>query len=485
MRHRRGTRHHSRGQRLESSGALVVSLGVGLGMLLVGIILHQGGTAPRASADVPAFSASVAPGVFAPPVSSAGPEVAPAEATPASLRFGPPPPPTVSRPDPAPEPAPEPDSAAREAQVLDGSLRRGDTLSSALRRQGVEPQLVSRIAQELSPLFDFRRARPGDRYRLALDEEGTLVSFRYRVSPLEAYEIRTAGGEWVAAREEVELERRRTRVAGVVENTLYDSIVELGASPQLASDFASIFAWDLDFNRSVKPGDRFHILYERLYRRGSDGRRHFVGPGNILAARYQSEDDEYTALYFETEDGRGGYYRPDGSSVERMFLAAPLRYRRISSSYSPSRFHPILKVHRPHFGIDYAAPVGTPVWAVADGTVIFRGRAGGFGRLVKVRHTNGYVSYYAHLSRFEKGLHVGKVVRQKEVIGYVGSSGLSTGPHVCFRIQKDGRYVNPATLRTPTGDPIPPERLAEFRSARAELLAELGSHTLVATDEAL
>jgi murein DD-endopeptidase MepM/ murein hydrolase activator NlpD len=235
----------------------------------------------------------------------------------------------------------------------------------------------------------------------------------------------------------------------------------------------------------VRPGDEFQVLYERLYRQGDDGLEEYVRPGRILAARYEGAAGSYTAVYFEPREGRGGYYRPDGTSVERQFLMAPLRHARISSSYSSARRHPILKVTRPHHGIDYAAPSGTPVWAVADGEVIYRARAGGFGNLVKIRHSNGYVSYYAHLSRFAKGLKLGQKVAQKQIIGYVGQTGLATGPHVCFRIAKNGQYVNPARLRTPAGEPVPQELFSTFRTASAILLAELDAGTLFAAENPL
>ena len=171
--------------------------------------------------------------------------------------------------------------------------------------------------------------------------------------------------------------------------------------------------------------------------------------------------------------------------MERAFLLAPLKFSRISSSYSTARRHPILNVVRPHRGIDYAAREGTPLWAVGDGTVIFRGWAGGSGNLVKIRHRNGYVSYYAHLSRFEPGLRVGSVVEQKQVIGYVGETGLATGPHVCFRLQKNGRYVNPLDISAPAGDPVAQEDRLRFESARDLLLADLGTGIQLVADEAL
>jgi murein DD-endopeptidase MepM/ murein hydrolase activator NlpD len=235
----------------------------------------------------------------------------------------------------------------------------------------------------------------------------------------------------------------------------------------------------------VRPGDEFRILYERLHFIDEHGRESYLRPGRILAAQYLGAAGQHSAVYYENQPGEGSYYHPDGSSVQRQFLQAPLRYARISSSYTTARHHPILRITRPHQGIDYAAPAGTPIWAVADGRVIYRGYAGGFGNLVKIRHSRGYVSYYGHLSRFGQGLKVGQRVRQKQVIGYVGSTGLSTGPHVCFRIAQDGRYFNPAKLRMPAGNPISAQRRPDFLASRDSLLARLDAGTLIATDEAL
>ena len=288
-----------------------------------------------------------------------------------------------------------------------------------------------------------------------------------------------------AERHEVELLRRSARIAGVIRTSLYDAIAELGESPLLAGDFAAIFAWDVDFSRTVQPGDEFGIVYERLYRSGSKGEDEYVRPGRILAARYNGSSGLHTAIFFEPSEGKGGYYRSDGTSVERQFMVAPLKYSRISSSYSHARKHPILKVTRPHPGIDYAASHGTPVWSVADGKVIHAGWAGGFGRLVKIQHANGYVSYYGHLSSFAKGLKVGKRVRQQEVIGKVGKTGLATGPHVCFRVAKDGTYVNPAKLRSPPADPIASQHESAFQRVRDQLLAELDPTPTIDVGEAL
>jgi murein DD-endopeptidase MepM/ murein hydrolase activator NlpD len=398
--------------------------------------------------------------------------------------------PAVAEAPATPSPSGDPEAApAKEPLVLivtEGEIARGQTLASSMGWNRVSASTVHVIATEMAPVFDFRYARPGDRYRLTQDENGDVVDFRYTRSPLEHYTMERDGEGYTVARHEPDLVRRRARIAGVVSSTLYEAVEALGEEAELAHDFAEIFAWDVDFSRNVQPGDEFSILYERLFLVRDDGTETYVRPGRILASRYTNSFHEYRAVYFEHTEGKGGYYRPDGSSVRRQLLRVPLNYRRVSSRFSRSRLHPILKVRRPHLGIDYAAPYGTPVWAVADGTVIFRGWSGGLGKLVKVQHANGYVSYYGHLSRYPRGLAVGHRVQQKEVIGYVGSTGLSTGPHLHYQLMRYGKVVNPAAVRTPAGDPIPPSAEATFTLVRDDLLRALDPTPLAAvTNEAM
>jgi murein DD-endopeptidase MepM/ murein hydrolase activator NlpD len=375
-----------------------------------------------------------------------------------------------------------------EQHILEGKLRRNQTLSAALRGQDISAGMVHAIAVGMGPVFDFRYSRPGDHYWLARDANGELIEFRYSRSSIERYALRRIGdgedAKFIATAYEPEIELRPTRLAGIVSSSLYEAMRQLGEEGELAHDFAEIFAWDVDFSRGVQPGDEFRVLYERRML-VEDDREEYLGPGRILAARYINADDEHNAVYYENGDDVGGYYRLDGSSVERQFLRAPLNYRRISSRFTSSRLHPILKVRRPHPAIDYAAPTGTPVWSVANGTVIFRGVLGGLGKTVKVRHSGGYVSFYAHLSRFPKGLNVGERVRQKQVVGYVGSTGTATGPHLDFRMQQHGKYLNPASVQAPPGDPISPQSMPEFLAMRDSYLDELDPQSLrVVTQEA-
>lgn len=372
------------------------------------------------------------------------------------------------------------------APIVEDTIQPGDTLLAALARHGVAASTAFAIARELEPHFDLRRSRPGHRYRIERDEHGALIGFRYSVSDLEHYQVTQQEEGWETRAAKRGMIRQQARLAGIVATTLYDAIGDLGERPELAADFANIFAWDVDFAKGVHSGDEFHLLYERNYvARESGGGLRYVGPGRILAARYQSGGRSHEAIYYETEPGVGNYYRKDGTPVQQGFLAAPVKYTRISSSFTHARFHPILHRTRPHPGIDYAAPVGTPVWAVAEGRVTHAGWQGGYGRLVKIEHADGYVSFYAHLSGFANGLRVGQKVGQKQVIGYVGSSGLSTGPHVCFRIAKNDKFVNPASTRIPSGERIAGRQRQDFETIRDARLAQLVPATLVAVDEAM
>jgi len=357
--------------------------------------------------------------------------------------------------------------------VIDGTIPKGGSLGSALAERGVSPASIHEIDRGMASVFDFRKSRPGDRFRLLQYPDGTLLDFRYGRSDLVSYHLYREGDGLVAQREEVPLRKQIVRIEGEVSSTLFEALTRAGGDVPLAAAFAEVFSWDLDFSRDVRPGDRFQILYERLSHLDESGREIYVRPGQILAARYLGRNAVHTAIYYEGPNGRGGYYQENGSSIERQFLKSPIKNGHITSPYTLARMHPILHVIRPHEGVDIAAPEGTPIWAVADGTVIFKGYSKGFGRTVQIRHASNYVSYYTHMSGYAKNLRVGQRVSQKEIVGFVGHSGLATGSHICFRIKKNGRYINPRRLESPAAAPIPAEDLPLFEARRDLYLAAL------------
>jgi murein DD-endopeptidase MepM/ murein hydrolase activator NlpD len=303
--------------------------------------------------------------------------------------------------------------------------------------------------------------------KLHRDERGAVVRLVYSQSPIDIYEAARSGYGWTAARRDVPVERRVVRVAGTLRENLFESMEVLGERPQLVIDFAEIFAWDFDFAQDSQPGDAFRLLVEKVYTGET-----FVKYGRILAAEYDNQGKLHTAVHFKDREG-GGYYTPAGESMRRSFLKSPLEFTRITSGYSRGRRHPILGGVRPHLAVDYAAPSGTPVMAVADGTVELSGWKGGNGNTVLLRHRADFKTMYNHLSRFAKGIHPGARVKQRQVIGYVGSTGLSTGPHLDYRVMKGGAFVNPLQQKFIPGAPIAAASRPAFEAERNTLLAQL------------
>lgn len=333
-------------------------------------------------------------------------------------------------------------------------LARGETLGQALVRSGIPEREAERIVGALKDKLDFRRLKPGADFEgtLWLGEE--LISGTFRHGRLDRYLISAHAGTLTARYTPIVPQTVTTAVAGVVETSLFSAIQAAGERASLIMAFIDLFRWDFDFAIETRSGDIFEMLVEKQYVDGE-----FFDYGPILAARYKTQDRSLAACWYEGGEA-SGYYNRDGSALRRAFLRAPVKYTRISSGFTHSRFHPVLKVHRPHRGIDYAAPIGTPVYAVGDGTVIAAGRMGGAGLAVRIRHPNGWITSYSHLSK----IHVrqGQRVRQGELIGRVGSTGYSTGPHLDYRITINGQFVDPLKVQFPRGEPIPSAVRAEF-----------------------
>jgi murein DD-endopeptidase MepM/ murein hydrolase activator NlpD len=250
-------------------------------------------------------------------------------------------------------------------------------------------------------------------------------------------------------------------------SSLFSAVNDVGEGPELAFSLADIFAWDIDFIRDIREGDSFKVLVEKRFREGA-----FSGYGPILAAEFDNNDEIYKAYRFEAKDGRADYYDEEGKSVRKAFLKAPLKFSRISSGFTNRRFHPILKRYKPHRAIDYAAPTGTPIHSVGSGVVTRKGYTKYNGRYVRIRHNSIYQTHYNHMSRFAKGIKVGARVDQGQTIGYVGATGLATGPHLDFRMYKNGVAVNPLKVKTPSAAPVPKALLTEFNKAKAAYAAQ-------------
>ena len=377
-------------------------------------------------------------------------------------------------------PAPEADAAARTApnapalphadgrygalayRVHTARLEKNETVAEALAKMGLTPEQTHEIVIALSGVFDFRRARPGDALRVKLSPEGEVLFFDYERSPTQGWYARRDGGRLWGFRREVRAERRVVRIEGTLTSSLYESMERLGESPALAVMLAEVLAWDIDFYRDPQRGDRFQIIVEKYFHKDR-----FLRYGHLLAAEYSGAPGTYRVFRYETKDGRIAYYDPNGHSAQKALLKAPMKLVRITSTYGMRR-HPILGYSKMHRGVDYGAPLGTPVMAVGDGTVIQAGYAGANGNLVGIRHANGYTTWYAHLSKIL--VRKGQRVHQKDYIGRVGSTGRSTGPHLHYAIKKDGRHINPLTLKLPPRRPLPRSEMPRFREAIAPWL---------------
>ena len=342
------------------------------------------------------------------------------------------------------------------------------TLAELLMDYGLSASKVYALTSHCSDsVFDVRKVRAGQPCVLLTDMD-SIATPRYFVYEVSAKEYAvfdlitdkvTRGvhpSEW----------RERT-CGGVVESSLWNAMVSSDASPQLAVLLSHIFGWTIDFF-GIQKGDEFRLVYEQEYVEGRP-----INNFRISAASFRASDSLYYAIPF-VQDGEELFYNEKGNSLEGAFLKAPLDYYRISSRFTNSRYHPVLKRYRAHHGVDYAAPTGTPVYAIGSGKVIDKGfQANGGGNYVKIRHNSTYTTTYMHLSRFAKGLKVGDMVAQKEVIGYVGSTGLSTGPHLDFRVYENGKPINPLTIKSQPKKPISEDNKAAFQTVRDSLVLRM------------
>jgi murein DD-endopeptidase MepM/ murein hydrolase activator NlpD len=352
---------------------------------------------------------------------------------------------------------------------IEGELYPGDTLSKSFERHGVPPQVQTRIIECLERIIDFKRPRPGARYSIKVDEGEKLLKCIYEISPIESYTLTSNDSGYQVERDKKNLETRKVRISGLVDTTLFDAFPNDIKNPKLIYAFADIFSSRIDFNTEIRGGDSFSLIVEEYYLFGE-----FIGYGPIQACKYERANGElFEAYKYDSGNKLNSYFDRDGNELDSSFLRSPVRIGRISSGYSLGRKHPISGVVRPHLGVDLAAPTGTPVMAAADGKIAFVGRNGGFGNQVIIAHGNGYRTHYGHLSRFKPGLKVGQRVKQKQIIGFVGSTGITTGPHLDYRVQHNGSYTNPLFLKYRPKSILQGEQLAELQGYISPFLSEL------------
>ncbi len=351
-------------------------------------------------------------------------------------------------------------------------IARGLTFADSLRRMGLDAPTAASIVGSAQSAYDLRHLRAGNLLAVGRSPVGDLRAVRYQIDADRML--------WILPRErgfhaEIKTIPSHTEAGGVtgeVRDSLFNAVTDAGESPELAMRLAEIFGWDLDFYTDPRPGDTFRVVVEK--KKYLDGRT--AAYGRILAAEYSNDGHAYQAVLFHDASGKAAYYQPDGKSLEKAFLRSPLKFAApITSHFSRSRYHPILKVRRPHLGIDYGAPIGTPVQAIGSGRVVFAGRNGGAGNLVHLQHVNGYETLYMHLSRVL--VRAGQHVEQGQRIGLVGMTGLATGPHLDFRIRQGGAYRNFETLPLPRAQPVSRRDWKDFIATRQHWLLLLPDPT--------
>ncbi|MHB8640840.1 MAG: M23 family metallopeptidase [Candidatus Acidiferrales bacterium] len=353
-------------------------------------------------------------------------------------------------------------AAALQTQAIQYTVRavpRGMSFATMLTHMGIDSPTTAQLIASAQPVFNFRMFQAGKQLTIGRSVAGELLELRYQIDPERFLSIVRSGAQFEAAVKTIPSTTETDAVAGKINGSLFDAVKQAGESPELAMRLADIFSWDMDFYTDPRPGDTFRVVVEKkVLANGTT-----LGYGKILAAEYNNDGQIYRAVLFHDPSGAPAYYTPDGKSLKKAFLHSPLKFAAvITSHFSYHRFHPILKIYRPHLGTDYGAPMGTPVQAIGDGRVIFAGRKGEDGNLLKIQHINGYETYYMHLSRIL--VHDGEHVVQGQRIGLVGMTGLATGPHLDFRIERHGKFMNFERLPLPPSQPVARRDRAEFEA---------------------
>jgi murein DD-endopeptidase MepM/ murein hydrolase activator NlpD len=351
-------------------------------------------------------------------------------------------------------------------ELIEDIISNGESFSNILDGFGINYQKIHTIANDFKEVFDVRKLRSGKPYAIFAEAQDSSKVARYMVYRQSAvnYVVFDLADSVNVYLGEEEVEVREKEISGVIKSSLYDGLIAQGGSPALALEISNVYAWTIDFFR-IQPGDYFKLIYEEKFIHDTVS----VGMGRILAADFNHNSRSFYSFLYNNDTTFSNYFDEEGRSLRKAFLKAPLDFFRISSRFSPRRFHPVLKRMKAHLGTDYAAPHGTPIMSTADGEVIAAAYTRGNGNYVKVRHNSTYTTQYLHMSKFAKGMKKGSRVRQGDIIGYVGSTGLATGPHVCYRFWVNGQQVDPLREDLPEAEPIADEYIGDFRAFMAPL----------------
>jgi murein DD-endopeptidase MepM/ murein hydrolase activator NlpD len=368
-----------------------------------------------------------------------------------------------------------PPSYSGTLKQIDCTVEKGDNLYDILKGCGIGDYQIDLVVKSVKKVYNLSDIVPGNTLSIWVTEDSPvkLARLTYEIDGLNYLEVKPENGAFKAVKHTLEVDVRYERAEGSIASSLYESAVQAGLSPEVVMDLTDIFAWDINFFTDIRDGDTYTVLYEKYYVQDA-----FKGYGRVLAARFINQGEDHIAVYFDDGNGIKGYYDDKGKPIQKLFLKAPLNYRRISSGFSYRRIHPISRKVRPHLGVDYAAPTGTPVVALGDGKLVAIGWSNGFGKSIQVKHRAGYDSYYGHLSRYAKGMKKSTQVNQGQVIGYVGMTGVATGPHLDFRVKYNGKFINPLKLKAVTGPPLKGTVLAKFKEGSSRCFAMLDDPSL-------
>ncbi|MCC9166908.1 peptidoglycan DD-metalloendopeptidase family protein [Pontibacter harenae] len=354
-------------------------------------------------------------------------------------------------------------------EIVETVIERGETLSEILSSYNISPTTVSLLASKSKDIYNVRRISANRPYTILhlRDSAQTAQYFIYEPNNVE-YVIYDLRGDLNVTLEKREVKVSERALAGEIKHSLFQSIVDAGGSPQLVNKFADIYAWRLDLNR-IQPGDKFKLIYEEKEVNGTT-----IGFGQLKAAFFEHQGDSIYAIGFDEGNGLG-YFDQKGQSLKKAFLREPLEYSRISSRYTMNRYHPVQKRYKPHLGTDFAAPRGTPIRTVGDGVVLEARYTRGNGYYVKVKHNKTYTTQYLHMSKFAKGIKAGARVKQGQTIGYVGSTGLATGPHLCYRFWKNGKQVDALGVKLPSANPVEKKHQEEFAALKEQTINQFNA----------
>lgn len=354
--------------------------------------------------------------------------------------------------------------------VHKGKLEQGQTLGAVLYLNHIDHARIDQIVRSSEGIFDFRKAKAGKNYTVLCSKDSSEVAqyFIYEMSSIEyvVFDIRDTIDVYLG-KKEIEIKIREA--SGQIESSLWNALISNKMSPALVMELSSIYAWTIDFFR-IQKGDHFKVVYEERFIEGE-----FIGIGRVYASLFNHNQEDFYAFYFEEDENFGDYFDDKGDALRKAFLRAPLNYSRISSSYSKRRKHPVTGRVKAHLGTDYAAPTGTPILSTANGTVTHARYKRNNGNYVKIRHNSTYTTQYLHMSKIKSGIRPGVFVKQGDVIGYVGSTGLATGPHVCYRFWKNGVQVDPYKQKLPPSKPVAKENREEYTILKDSMMAILQS----------